>query len=264
MNVATSGMRFLQLAENKGQSGARNAGIAISSGKYIAAMDSDDISLPERLQIQVSFLESHPEFDGVGTHANVVYEDLRYKSERKSPRHHALILFEHFLGLPFVHASLMLRRTLFLEFGGYDEEMRYSSDSDFMTRLMGRTSIANIAQCLYLYRRHANQNTAHRNAKRVQDMRLMRARRLERIWGEAPKETLDRFSRIKPWSKLSWRERRAAKRDIKRLIDSMIAAKWIEPGDRPLLIASMNRRLELVSPRRWQMFLHWRRHHFGR
>ena len=227
-------IRFVQLGENMGDAGARNAGIALASGKYIAGMDSDDISLPERLQQQVAFLESHLAIGGVGTHANFVYEDLQYKSARKPPEHHALILLEHFLGDPFVHASLMLRRDLFLEFGGYDHTMRYCSDCDFMTRLMGRHDIANIPERLYLYRRHLGQLTSHRNPKRDQDLLLMRTRRLERIWGEAPDGTLERFIDVHFGVKLSWRERRVARRDFERLIESMIEANWIEQADRSL------------------------------
>ena len=171
-----------------------------------------------------------------------------------------ILLEQLLLGDPFIHASLMMRRNLPLDVGGFDETMRYCSDSDLMARLMGRTYFANIAECLYIYRRHFGQRTSHQNPKRDQDLRLMVTRRLERIWGEAPEDTLDRFAKIKLRSKLSWSERRAAKRDIKRLIDTMIAANWIEPGDRHILIAVMNRRLEGVSPRHWQMLCHWWRY----
>ena len=121
-----SRIRFVQLAENMGEAGARNACIARASGKYIAGMDSDDISLPERLQKQVDFLQAHPEIGGVGTHADVVCEDLQYIFSRRPPQHHALILLDKYIGDPFVHASVMLRRNLPLDVGGYDETMRYA------------------------------------------------------------------------------------------------------------------------------------------
>ena len=98
----------------------------------------------------------------------------------------------------------------------------------------------------------------------MRDWANMVARFLARLWGEAPPETVDRFVQAhRGWDKLSWRERRAAKRDILRLIDSMIAANWAKPADRGCLIDAMNRQLEQTSPRLWQMFCHWRRHHFG-
>ena len=75
-----------------------------------------------------------------------------------------------------------------------------------------------------------------------------------------PAETMDRFDLLAQGEKLNWKERRAAKKDLRRLIDALIANSWVDPEDEPLLIAEMNRRLELASPRRWQQFMHWRRH----
>ena len=49
--------------KNVGLSNVLNVGIVMARGKYIARMDSDDISLPNRLQVQVDFLEAHPEID---------------------------------------------------------------------------------------------------------------------------------------------------------------------------------------------------------
>ena len=254
-------IRLIQLAEHSGVASARNAGLAAANGEFIANMDSDDISLPERLQKQVSFLQSNPEVGAVSVDSRVVYEDLRHRNNREAPRLHALILLDHYIGDPsFQHAAIMMRRDLVLAVGAYDLSLQYSIDLDLMTRLLGRTLFASIGEYLYIYRRRANQLSSHRNAKRNQDVQLVYQRRLERLWGEAPRETLDRFSRIKPFSRLSWRERRAAKRDITHLIESMIDAKWIEPGDRPLLINVMNRRLELVSPHLWQMCCHWYRY----
>lgn len=260
-------LRLLQLAENTGETGARSAGLAVARGEYVTAQDSDDISLPERLRKQVSFLKAQPEVGAVGLYIRVVTEDLEFIYDRESPLLHAEIVLDHFMGMlsaPFAHATVMARRCLVLQAGGYDQSLRYGGDCDLMTRLLGETNFANIAECLYLYRQRPGQITSHDNPKRDQDLHLVRQRRLERLWGEAPIETVERLARVRPWSRLTWRERRAAKRDILRIIDSIITAGWVDASERPLLIAVMNRRLERVSPRLWQMLLHWRRHHFGR
>ena len=260
-----SRIRVIELAENGGNGAARNVGLVAASGKYFASQDSDDISLPERLQTQVKLLQSQPEVGAVGVYTRLVSEDLQPIYERKPPVRHAEIMLDHFLGFlsaPFTHATLMLRRNLMLDAGGYDVSLRYSADCDLVTRLLGETQFANIAEFLYLYRQHAGQLTSHANTQRQQNRLLVRQRRLERIWGEAPLDSVERLARVRPWTKLSWRERRAAKREIMRLIDSMIEDGWVEAADRPQLIAAMNRRLERVSPRLWQKFCHWRRHRF--
>ncbi len=256
-------IRLIQLVENAGPSIARNAGLNAAKAKLYATMDSDDVSLPERLRKQVNLLQAKPEIGAVGVHCRTVDANMRPKYDRQPPARHALILLNHFVGLqsaPFVHASLMMRRCLVLEAGGYDVSINYSSDCDLITRMLGLTRFANIPERLYLHRRRPGQRTTHDNPRRDQDIIEVRQRALERIWGEAPLDSIDRLGRIKPWSKLTWRERRAAKRDILRLIDAFIAAEWVEPGERSLLLAAMNRQLESVSPQLWQKFCHWRRH----
>ena len=49
--------------KNVGLSNILNVGIGMARGKYIARMDSDDVSLPDRLRIQVDYMEAHPDID---------------------------------------------------------------------------------------------------------------------------------------------------------------------------------------------------------
>ena len=262
-----SRIRVIELAENGGHGAARNVGLAAASGEYFTSQDSDDISLPERFQKQVKLLQARPEVGAVGVYTRLVSEDMQPIYERKPPVRHAEIMLDHFLGFlsaPFTHATLMMRRNLLLEVKGFDPSVRISPDCALLTKLLGMAEFANIAEFLYLYRQHTSQITAERHTERERETMLVRQVRLERIWGDAPAETVARLARVRPWSRLSWRERRAAKRDIIRLIDSMIELRWVEAGDRPQLIAAMNRRLERVSPRLWQKYCHWRRHRFGR
>jgi len=260
-------IRLIDLPENRGECQARGAGLAQARGEFLVGHDSDDLCMPDRLDKQARFLQSNPAVGAVGVHAHVVSEDMQPMHDRVPPVRHAEIMLNHYVGAfseAYVHAALMSRRQLLLEAGGYDSSLRYCGDCDLMTRLLGRTTFANIPEHLYIHRRRPGQRTTHDNPKRDRDIIETRQRRYLRLWGKrAPEETLDRLFRIRRWSKLTWRERRAAKRDITRIIDSMITAEWIDPGDRPLLIDVMNRRLELVSPRLWQKFCYWRRHNLG-
>ena len=160
---AISRIRLKQLAENQGAASARNVGLYAAKGEYFAAHDSDDISLPERFQKQVSLLRSQPEIGVVGVYVRAVSEDLQPMYDRQPPARHAEIVLDHFIGMlsaPFTHATLMMRRRLILESGGYDESMRYGDDADVMTRLLGKTQFTNIAEFLYLYRQHTDQLTS--------------------------------------------------------------------------------------------------------
>ena len=115
-----------------------------------------------------------------------------------------------------------------------------------------------------VYRRHEQAKFSQQSEGEHTAERKIKRRQLERLWGEASEATLDRFYQLRLKKKLSWAQRRAAKRDFNRLFDAMTNHGWVEPEDEPLLIAEMNRRLEEASPRVWQKFCHWRRHNFTR
>jgi glycosyltransferase involved in cell wall biosynthesis len=61
---------------HSGNNRARNVGMALARGRYIAAMDSDDVALPERLHQQVDYMECHPKCVGLGAAVRVVGPDL--------------------------------------------------------------------------------------------------------------------------------------------------------------------------------------------
>lgn len=256
-------IRFVQLAENSGIADARNRAIAEAKSKYVTIMDCDDVCMPGRLAQQVEFLEAHPDVGLVGVSGRAVDENLAPLFQLNMPPNHCLIVLEMFFGVGLMFSTLMTRLKALKAVGGYAPGRRTGEERDLTWRLLteGRMNFANLSEHLLIYRRHESSVSHNQDAGLQAERDEIRTRMLRELWGEAPSDTLLRFRQLGLYRKLSWAERRAAKRDILRLIESLIATELVDARDRPQMLAHMNRRLESTMPRQWQKFLHWRRHH---
>ncbi len=260
-------IRLLQLERNMGMADARNRGIQAATGDYITFMDCDDISLPQRLEKQVAYLEAHPEVGAVGTEGELVNKDLSQVLYRFAlPQQHALIIFDMLGGVSFIHTTVMFRRKLLQAVGGYEAGRRSGEERELPWRLLKQTNIqfANLPESLYRYRRHESSHSATRNQVPQHQAQAdeIKARILRELWGEAPTASLDRLQRIAKGQKLGWAERRYARRDMERLIDALIAKSLVAPTDKALLTAEMQRRLERMLPVRAQRLSQLRRRIF--
>lgn len=144
--------------KNVGLSNILNVGIEMARGKYIARMDSDDLSYPDRLRIQVEYLESHPDIDlvSVGMQLFGAKDDV-WVREPNPEKVKINALFHS----PILHASSMWRRERFEENGlRFRQEMVPSEDYDLWTRaLVKGLKLVNLRQVLYKYRIHPTQAT---------------------------------------------------------------------------------------------------------
>ncbi len=141
---------------NRGIVAALNQGLALARGTYIARMDADDISRPERFAKQVEFLEEHSETGIVGSAICVIDPDGRQLGIIKFPLDDLSIRWKSLLICPFAHPSIMLRRSLLLEHElSYRFELTNVEDYDLWVRLLSYTEGANLPEILMLYRAHA-------------------------------------------------------------------------------------------------------------
>ncbi|MDE2637884.1 MAG: glycosyltransferase family A protein [Chloroflexota bacterium] len=258
---------FFQPSQNMGMAVARNRGIAAATGEFIAIMDCDDVSLPQRLEKQVAFLRSNPEIGALGAAARAVNHDMStHLYDFESQQQHALTALDTFLGYSFLRPTLLIQRESITAVGGYEPGRRNCDGLELWSRLLRETRIrfANLPECLVLYRRPDQSRLPFQSPGEQPVERELKRGKLERFWNAAPEATMDRLYRLRLRKKLSRTERRAAERDFKRPFDSMITHGRVGPEDKPVLFAAMNRRLEGASPRIWQQICHWRRHHFSR
>lgn len=144
--------------KNIGLSNVLNIGLEMARGKYIARMDSDDISLPNRLQVQVNYLEHHPEIDlaSVGMQLFGAKEDVWIR-EQNFEKVKINALFHS----PVLHASSVWRKESFENHGlRFAQEMVPAEDYDMWTRaLLKGMRLVNLPDVLYQYRIHGSQST---------------------------------------------------------------------------------------------------------
>jgi glycosyltransferase involved in cell wall biosynthesis len=144
---------------NAGTAAARNTGVAASSGKYLAWLDSDDSWLPQKISAQVEAAERHPE-------AAVVYTLCQQFDENGEPPPPAgpiaipvETVQKDILNMLIVESQVMpssclIRRDNYLSVGGYDPEYRFSEDWELDFRLALRYQYVSINAPLTRYRVH--------------------------------------------------------------------------------------------------------------
>ena len=143
---------------NVGLSNVLNVGIEMARGKYIARMDSDDISLPNRLQIQVDYLEAQSEIDLVSVGMQLFGAKESVWIRERNPEK---VKIEALFHSPVLHASSMWRKDSFERHGlRFRQEMVPAEDYDLWTRAMLKgLKLVNLPEVLYEYRIHEAQAT---------------------------------------------------------------------------------------------------------
>ena len=141
-----------------GLAGALNYGIAKARGRYIARQDHDDWALPTRIERQVEFLNAHPDHALVGTRAEIWVGNVPDRRYHDHPTDDATLRFELLLNNPFVHSSVMIRKSALDEVGLYttDRSRQPPEDYELWSRLARRFRVANLPERLTIYREMPN------------------------------------------------------------------------------------------------------------
>jgi glycosyltransferase involved in cell wall biosynthesis len=148
-------IRFFPL-EHRGYVSLLRRGLNHCRGEFVARMDSDDISEPQRFEKQIGYLREHPDVVALGT--RVVLIDP-YGSRVEKPTHkigHEEIEAEllNGVGWALVHPTVMMRRDAMIKVGGYREDLMVSEDLDLFLRLAEVGKLANMEDVLLQYRQH--------------------------------------------------------------------------------------------------------------
>jgi glycosyltransferase involved in cell wall biosynthesis len=146
---------------------ALNRALGLARAPLLARLDADDVALPTRLERQAAFLASHPEVGLLGSAAREVDPGGRELRVIRPPEADADIRRELIRRNPFVHSSVVMRRHLVEQAGGYDDSFPVAQDYDLWLRLSGISRMANLSEPLVIRRLVAGRVTAERDDERL-------------------------------------------------------------------------------------------------
>jgi len=138
----------LHRQENSGVSAARNAGVALTSGEWIAFLDSDDAWLPEKLERQLSALANEPELRLSHTDEIWIRNGKRVNQPKEYAKSGGGIYLRCLPLCCICPSSVLLRRDLFDEIGGFDEILPVCEDYDLWLRITAREPVHYLDEAL--------------------------------------------------------------------------------------------------------------------
>lgn len=137
---------------NKCISEALNYGINIARGKYIARMDSDDISDITRIKSQIDFMNIHSNIDILGCNFFYINESGKVLYKKKMPRKHEDIEFMMPIQASLLHPTILASKKVFVDLQGYSSIYKTEDVEIFLRMIEKGFRMANIQLPLYYYR----------------------------------------------------------------------------------------------------------------
>ena len=188
-NFHDSRIRLIKNSVNMGLTRALNKGLGLARGEYVARMDADDISLPERLQRQKTFLDKNRNIAMVGCWVEVIDENGQKTKRVNFPIVPYLLRWRLLLINTFAHSAVMFRKDAALGVGGYSEKLRYAQDYDLWSRISINWDVANIPNVLVQWRFWKEGISAVQAKKQEEATKQIAKRNIGYVIGEHPDET---------------------------------------------------------------------------
>ena len=188
-------IRLIKKTKNSGYTKNLNDALSLVKGKYIARMDGDDISLPERFEKQIAVLENNKNVIVCGTNFKLLGTETIIKNPEKDEEIKLHLVKESCIGHPtvIIRAKVMQQNHI-----NYNSSMEPAEDYDLWVRLVKYGDFFNIQEPLFLYRIHENQVSSLRKEKQRNSASKSRLNMLRYL--EEPFTPLEEKSYIKSFS----------------------------------------------------------------
>ncbi len=157
-SIADARIHHIRNESRLGMIESLNVGLKLAKGEFIARMDADDVSLPNRFALQLEYLNGHPEIGIVGASCQIVDDSGATVSIDMRPGRAIECRWRSLFGPPLSHPSAMVRTQVMRKLGGYDPSV-ICEDYDLWVRALEVTGIENMPEVLLVRRVHDRSST---------------------------------------------------------------------------------------------------------
>jgi len=238
-------IQLIKNENNLGQTASLNMGLKFSKGEYIARIDQDDVSMPDRLKKQVKFLNNNLNVVAVGSFFTIIGSDGNSLLNKKLPVGSDSNLFYIITGHnPLIHPGVLFRKKVIVELGCYREEYMPSEDIDLWLRLYQNSYVCdNIPEYLTCIRRH----TAQVSINNLDEQNNNHTKAFYNFYTEVTKCIID-YHKIEQYFNVSvWRTEKVNLKNIKNIITVSLnlfkRLKWSNKRNNSTLLKFYNIRL---------------------
>lgn len=181
-------IKYHKLDKNSGPGKARNEGIKKAQGEYIAIVDSDDVYMPNRFEIQAEFLDNNQEISLISSAFKQSNNGKIPSVEKDNEDIKIFMLFNS----PFANPAVMFRKDAFLEKNlFYPENKNFAEDYELWTdAMLKEIKMANIDEVLMIYTRRKGQLSKEKADKQAETLKELYYKVLSSIGISASKEEL--------------------------------------------------------------------------
>lgn len=192
-----SRIKLIQHPTNRGISNAIKTALPHCSGEYIARMDSDDISLPNRFAVQLQYMQSHPEIDVLGT--SLDFMDVNGRLTGHSviyPTDPLVIRYLMFYRCILHNPTVLMKASYYRGFSGFEEAQMAVPAEDYAFWVRGNFEYyySNLQEKLFYYRLHDQQlSTTQFDDQRMNFIRFVQPAYERLLGGLVPEKVIRSF-----------------------------------------------------------------------
>lgn len=198
-----SRVKIVDLEQNGGIAQALNTGFSLARGEYVARMDADDISAPERLEKQLKFMDDNPECGVCGSWIKAFNETKKTVSVWETELDHDSIKAHLLFGCALMHPTVVFRKAILTSDSIYESDYIPAEDYRLWSILAFKTKLANVQEVLLDYRIHGDSTSQKESTKQKLQAQRVRANILKELDLVPTVDQMKIHNAISSWDKLT-------------------------------------------------------------